>query len=64
MAALAGLVQLLLSGAYQQGLAISDVLGDAALSVTGGRDLLALLLLVGGLAVALAAVGTTPAARP
>ena len=57
VAALAGLVQLPLSGAYQQGLGFADLLEASAWSGAGGRDLLALAMLVGGLAMAVAPLG-------
>jgi copper transport protein len=57
VAALAGLVQLPVSGAYQQGLGFDGLLGASAWSGAGGRDLLALAMLVGGLAVAVGPLG-------
>ena len=60
VAALAGLVQLPLSGAYQQGLGFSDLLGGSVWSGAGGRELLGLVLLVAGLALAVAPLGITP----
>ena len=60
VAALAGLLQLPLSGAYQQGLGFSDLLGGSVWSGAGGRELLGLVLLVAGLALAVAPLGITP----
>ena len=62
VAALAGLVQLPLSGAYQQGLGFAGVLEASAWSGAGGRDLLALAVLVGGLAMAVTPLGAVPLA--
>ena len=60
VAALAALVQLPLSGAYQQGLGFAGLLEASAWSGAGGRDLLALAMLVGGLALAVAPLGAAP----
>ena len=60
VAVLAGLLLLPLSGAYQQGLDLADVLGAAAWSGAWGRELLALLLLAGGLGPAVALLGDKP----
>ena len=60
VAALTGLMQLPLSGAYQQGLSFADVLDASAWSGAGGRELVALAMLVGGLAVAVAPLGGDP----
>ena len=60
VAALAGLVQLPLSGAYQQGLGFAGLLEASAWSGAGGRDLLALAMLVGGLAMAVGPLGADP----
>ncbi len=60
VAVLAGLLQLPLSGAYQQGLDLVDVLSAAAWSGAWGRELLALLLLAGGLGPAVALLGDRP----
>ena len=59
-AALAGLLQLPLSGAYQQGLGIAGLLEASAWFGAGGRDLLALAMLVGGLAMAVGPLGADP----
>ena len=60
VAALAGLVRLPLSGAYQQGLGFVGLLEASAWSGAGGRDLLALAMLVGGLAMAVGPLGADP----
>jgi len=62
VAALAGLVQLPLSGAYQQGLGFAGLLEASAWSGAEGRELLALAMLVGGLAVAVTPLGAAPLA--
>jgi len=60
LAALAGLLQLPLSGAYQQGLGFAGLLEASAWSGAGGRELLALTTLVGGLGLAVAPLGADP----
>ena len=60
VAVLAGLVQLPLSGAYQQGLGFSDLLGGSVWSSAGGRELLGLGLLTAGLLLAVAPLGAAP----
>jgi len=60
LAALAGLLQLPLSGAYQQGLGFAGLLEASAWSGAGGRELLALTMLVGGLGLAVAPLGADP----
>ena len=60
VAAVAGLVQLPLSGAYQQGLGFAGLLEASAWSGAGGRELLALAMLVGGLAMAVVPLGADP----
>jgi copper transport protein len=53
-------VQLPLSGAYQQGLGFSDLLGGSVWSGAGGRELLGLGLLAVGLVLAVAPLGDAP----
>ena len=60
VAALAGVVQFPLSSAYQQGLGFAGLLEASVWSGEGGRDLLALAMLVGGLAVAVGPLGADP----
>jgi copper transport protein len=60
VAVLAGLVQLPLGGAYQQGLGFSDLLGGSVWSGAGGRELLGLVLLTAGLSLAVAPLGVAP----
>ncbi len=60
VAVLTGLLQLPLSGAYQQGLGLADVLGAAAWTGAWGRELAALLLVAGGLGPAVALLGDRP----
>jgi copper transport protein len=60
VAAAAGLLSLPLSGAYQQGLGLDGLAEGAGWAAIGGRELVALVLLAAGLAVAVGSLGTTP----
>ena len=60
VAALAAVMQVPLSGAYQQGLGLDGVAEGAGWSAATGRELVAVLLLVGGLLVAVTSLRSGP----